>query len=179
MNNRKLIKSLGPGIMFASTAIGVSHLVQCTRAGADYGFTFLWAILVANVLKYPFFEFGSRYANSTGKSLLHGYKDKGIGWLWLYFGLSLVSMLIVTAAVTFVTAGLFSNLFHLDWNVSYVALGLLLVCGAILISGGFRMLDSLLKIIGVVMLLSTIGAFAMAMIHGPINQAVDFMKRSI
>ena len=37
-----LNKTLGPGILFASTAIGVSHLVQSTRAGADYGFSLLF-----------------------------------------------------------------------------------------------------------------------------------------
>ncbi|MEY5042977.1 MAG: hypothetical protein RJA19_204, partial [Bacteroidota bacterium] len=47
---------LGPGILFASTAIGVSHLVQSTRAGADYGWGLVGAIVLANVAKYPFFE---------------------------------------------------------------------------------------------------------------------------
>ena len=56
-------KVLGPGILFASTAIGVSHLVQSTQAGANFGFTLLWAVVIANVLKFPFFEFASRYAN--------------------------------------------------------------------------------------------------------------------
>ena len=32
------LKTLGPGILFASTCIGVSHLVQSTRAGALAGF---------------------------------------------------------------------------------------------------------------------------------------------
>ncbi|MGB2229355.1 MAG: hypothetical protein ACPHZB_07495, partial [Flavobacteriales bacterium] len=31
------LKTLGPGILFASTCIGVSHLVQSTRAGALAG----------------------------------------------------------------------------------------------------------------------------------------------
>ena len=61
---------LGPGILFASTAIGVSHLVQSTRAGAIAGFGLLWAVVAANLAKYPFFEFGSRYANATGESLV-------------------------------------------------------------------------------------------------------------
>lgn len=55
MNVRRLMLTLGPGILFASTAIGTSHLVQATRAGADYGFALLWAILAAHVAKYPFF----------------------------------------------------------------------------------------------------------------------------
>ena len=73
---------LGPGILFASTAIGVSHLVQSTRAGALVGFGLLWAVIAANVAKYPFFEFGSRYASATGQSLIEGYRSLGKGAAW-------------------------------------------------------------------------------------------------
>ena len=73
MTLRRLMLTLGPGILFASTAIGTSHLVQATRAGADYGFALLWAVLAANIAKYPFFEFGTRYAND-GQSLVAGYR---------------------------------------------------------------------------------------------------------
>ena len=62
-NNFDWLKNtLGPGILFASTAIGVSHLVQSTRAGANYGFGLLIFIIIANLFKYPFFEFASRYS---------------------------------------------------------------------------------------------------------------------
>jgi len=38
----RLLKTLGSRVLFASAAIGVSHLVQSARAGADFGFvTFL------------------------------------------------------------------------------------------------------------------------------------------
>ena len=43
------LKSLGPGLLFAAAAVGVSHLVQSTRAGADFGFGLLWALLLANL----------------------------------------------------------------------------------------------------------------------------------
>ena len=76
-NNKieNLLKTLGPGILFASTAIGVSHLVQSTRAGANFGFALIPFILAANIFKYPFFEFGSRYANAAGESIIDGYKS--------------------------------------------------------------------------------------------------------
>ena len=84
MNLKNISKTLGPGLLFASTAIGVSHLVQSTRAGANYGFVLVGFIIAANILKFPFFEFGSRYANATGTSIIDGYKKIG-GWmLWLY-----------------------------------------------------------------------------------------------
>ena len=38
-------KTAGPGILFACTAIGVSHLVQSTRAGADYGLLILGFVI--------------------------------------------------------------------------------------------------------------------------------------
>ena len=43
-------KAFGPGLLWASAAIGVSHLVQSTRAGADGGFAVAWVILAALVL---------------------------------------------------------------------------------------------------------------------------------
>ena len=32
-----VLKRLGPGLLFAGAAIGVSHLVQSTKAGAEFG----------------------------------------------------------------------------------------------------------------------------------------------
>ena len=98
-NKKNLLKAMGPGILFASTAIGVSHLVQSTKAGAGFGFGLLWAILLANLFKYPFFEYGSRYANATGKSIIDGYHQLGRWALWFYFIITIASMFFVCAAV--------------------------------------------------------------------------------
>ena len=66
------LSKLGPGLLFAGAAIGVSHLVQSTRAGADYGWGLIWALLLINLFKYPFFQYGPRYAQATGETLLAG-----------------------------------------------------------------------------------------------------------
>ena len=57
-----VLKRLGPGLLFAGAAIGVSHLVQSTKAGAEFGLGLIWALVIANLFKYPFFQFGPRYA---------------------------------------------------------------------------------------------------------------------
>ena len=75
------LKKLGPGLLFAGAAIGVSHLVQSTRAGAEFGWGLIWALLIINFFKYPFFQYGPRYAISTGKTLLDGYYRLGKGCL--------------------------------------------------------------------------------------------------
>jgi len=163
-------KVLGPGLLFASTAIGVSHLVQSTRAGADYGFSLLIFIVLANVLKYPFFEYGSRYANVTKTSLIDGYKKMGNWMLWLYIIITVCSMFFVTAAVSVVTGGFMENLFGLSNVFSFKlmpTLIIMLVCTLILLVGKFSALNQLLKIVGIVLLLSTVAAFVLALIKGP------------
>ena len=70
---RVFLRSFGPGLLWAGTAIGVSHLVQSTRAGADAGLGLAGVILFALILKYPFFAFGPLYAAATGESLVEVY----------------------------------------------------------------------------------------------------------
>ena len=43
----------------ASAAIGASHLVSSTQAGALFGWQLAIVIILANVLKYPFFVLAS------------------------------------------------------------------------------------------------------------------------
>lgn len=178
--NRKLLQTLGPGILFASTAIGVSHLVQSTRAGAIYGFGLLWAVVLANVLKYPFFEYGSRYANATGTSLIDGYKKLGQPALWVYFMITLGSMFFVSAAVSAVTVGFLDNLFglsdHFGVGSSFIALVLLLICGLILSVGRYRTLDRLIKLVAAVLLVTTLIAFFLTLVHGPISSELNLVQ---
>jgi len=167
LNNR--LKSLGPGILFASTAIGVSHLVQSTQAGANYGLSLLWAIIIANVLKYPFFEYGSRYANITGTSIIDGYEKLGNWAIWMYFIITILSMFLVSAAVGFVTSGFMQNLFGIE--SSLLTTGILFsICGAILAMGQYNILDKLIKIIGVVLILTTLITFITVLYNGPISK---------
>lgn len=39
------IKAMGPGVLMAAAAIGASHLVSSTRAGAEFGWQLAWVIL--------------------------------------------------------------------------------------------------------------------------------------
>ncbi|PTM05166.1 MAG: divalent metal cation transporter [Bacteroidetes bacterium] len=177
----KFLKSLGPGILFASTAIGVSHLVQSTRAGADYGFGLLWAVILANVLKYPFFEYGARYASATGESLIDGYKRKGLWMLWLYVGITLASMFFVSAAVGAVTAGFMHQLFGLEklFSIKITTALVFILCIAILLIGRYKILDRLIKVIGSVLLISTLSAFFISIWQGPKSHDFSFFSAEV
>ncbi len=156
MIERSFWKSFGPGLLWAAAAIGVSHLVQSTRAGATAGFALWWVILLALILKYPFFEYGPRYAAATGESLIEGYRRIGRWALWLYLAITLATALIVQVAVVLFTAFMFRFVFGLEWSVATVAAGVLGVCILLLAVGRFRALDVTVKAILVLLAASTL-----------------------
>jgi len=156
------LKKLGPGLLFAGAAIGVSHLVQSTRAGADFGFGLIWALLLVNLFKYPFFQFGPRYALATGETLLDGYKKLGKGVLILYFVLNLATMFTIQTAVTIVTAGLASSIFGNSFSTEIWTVIILSVCFIILTVGKYHFLDKLMKVIVITLTISTIVAVVFA-----------------
>ncbi len=172
-------KTAGPGILFACTAIGVSHLVQSTRAGADFGLLILGFVILVTILKYPFFEYGSRYANSTQTSIIDGYGKLGKSALWLYFLITISSMFFVTGAVGFVTAGFFENLFGVDFLGEWTIIILFVVCVGILAIGKYKVLDSLIKILAIILLVSTVSAFLFALYNGPIEPVPGFEPKEL
>lgn len=151
-------KSFGPGLLWAGAAIGVSHLVQSTRAGATTGLGLAAVIVLALVLKYPFFEFGPRYAASTGRSLVEGYASIGRWALWLFLFITLTTAIISQAAVVLFTAFLLRYVFGATWSLPLTSAALIAFCGGLLWIGRYRALDLTIKIILIVLALSTLVA---------------------
>lgn len=78
-------KAFGPGILMASAAIGGSHIVASTQAGALYGWQLAIIVILVNIFKYPFFRFGTQYTLERKHSLIEGYEEKGKIYLWVFF----------------------------------------------------------------------------------------------
>ena len=167
----RLALRLGPGILMAGAAIGVSHLVQSTRAGAEFGLQLAAVVVLAHAVKYPFFEYGHRYAAATGESLLDGYARLGRAYLAAFVAMLAVSSVITVAGVTVVTAGLASHLFGGGWPAAAWSALLLAACAAWLGIGRYRALDRAMKWIMAGLFTATLAAAAIAMAHGPVAPA--------
>jgi Mn2+/Fe2+ NRAMP family transporter len=153
---------IGPGILFAGTAIGVSHLVQATRAGAVYGLAMLLVLILVNALKYPAFRFAPHYVAVTGASLIDGYARRG-RWVLVLYGLALLPTLAtVVAAVAITLSGLAVATLGVDWPPALVGASLV---GASVVSslvGGFAWLDRLTKVFVAFLTLATLAAAVLA-----------------
>ena len=137
-------------------------------------------IILANVFKYPFFEFGIRYTNITNKTLIEGYLNRGKGYLWFYAAITLVTTFTILAALYTVTAGLFINLFGIsNVSISMVALGLFVFISSLLIIGKYRFLENSLKFVVSILFIALIVTTTLVIFKGQVEEVPNFTPTPI
>jgi Mn2+/Fe2+ NRAMP family transporter len=163
----QLINSFGPGLLYAGAAIGVSHLVQSTRAGASFGWWPVLAIVFIHLAKYPFFKAGPAYAMATGESLIQGYFRQGKGYGWLFLLFTLGTMFAIIAAIVAVTSGVMAYYFKIDLPPNAVAAIVLFLSVALLLAGNYKWLDRIIKFIILMLTVCTVTALVSALVNSP------------
>ncbi len=162
-----LLKAIGPGILVACAAVGGSHLVWSTRAGAEYGWSLLWLIILANLLKFPFFLYGQRYTAATGESLLAGYRRHGMVYVWIFLTFNILTGAINIAGVAMLSGALLAG-YGLDAvGVPVLTVLLLALCAVLLLFGHYRLLDGFAKVIIAVLAVCTVAAVVLAVLNRP------------
>ena len=162
-------RAFGPGLIFAGAAVGVSHLVQSTRGGAEFGLYALIVVVGSCLIKWPAFRAGPFYAATTGRSLLEGYRRRGLWAMGVFGVLTLLIWFTTLAAVTVVSAGLLLALAPglgglLSWvepggpQVAVVSAVLLVLTTLGLVTGGYRWLERAMKIVMPLLFLLTVAA---------------------
>ena len=171
-----LRQALGPGILLAGAAIGGSHLVASTQAGARYGLGLLGLVLLANLFKYPFLLVGSRFTAVSGLNLLEGYQRQRGWYLPVYLLITFTTGVANIAAVTAVTGSLATS--FLPGSPVALALAILLVGLLLLLLGHYRSLDRFSKLVVLVLVVSTVVATAAILWQGPVAASPDFFSPS-
>ncbi len=153
---RSLLQILGPGILFAGAAIGVSHLIQSTRAGGMYGLALIVFIVLANLAKYPAFRFGNQYAAASGTNLIVAYRQQGPVAIGMFIVSTLLTMFAGCAAISITTAGLAKVTFGLEADSFTIVLIVWALIAGILYLGEYRALDTIVKVLLSFLTISTL-----------------------
>ncbi|WP_425316034.1 NRAMP family divalent metal transporter [Uruburuella testudinis] len=160
-------RALGPGILMASAAVGGSHLIASTQAGALYGWQLAVIIILVNVLKYPFFRFSTHYTLDTGNSLIEGYASQSRVYLWVFVVLTVLSATISTGALALISAVIIKMaLPSIALSVNMLSVVVLAATLALLLLGHYRALDRVTKVIMLSLTLATLEAVAVAASRG-------------
>ena len=158
-----LLKLLGPGVLMATAAVGGSHLVASTQAGAKFGWQLALLILAVNVLKYPFFRAGVSYTISTKQTLQQGYATMGKRYLVMALALNSVASVVNAAALLLFAASLLSYFIPFDIAISLSAAIVLALILLIILAGHFEGLDNIAKLIMGVLVVATVAVFFVAL----------------
>ncbi|MFP4156232.1 MAG: Nramp family divalent metal transporter [Opitutales bacterium] len=161
-----LWKALGPGILVACAAVGGSHLVWSTRAGAEFGWALLWLVLLANLLKFPFFLYGQRYTAATGESLLAGYHRQGPAFVWIFLSINILTGMINIAGVGMLSGALLAG-YGIPLGVPVLTVLLIALCSGLLLLGHYKLLDGMAKLIISFLAISTVIAVILASTNRP------------
>jgi len=64
-----MFKKIGPGVLVAAAFIGPGTVTACTLAGANFGYTLLWAMLLSVVATLVLQEMSARLGIITQRGL--------------------------------------------------------------------------------------------------------------
>ena len=140
------IKDVGPGVLIAAAFIGPGTVTLCTIAGASYGYSLLWALLLSIIATIVLQEMALRIGLITNKGLAEvirvSIKNKFINRLLIL--LILCSILIGNAAyeagnITGASLGIIAIIGRETLN--YIPLLIGLIAFIILYIGNYKVLE--------------------------------------
>ncbi|MDO5652231.1 MAG: divalent metal cation transporter [Moraxella sp.] len=170
-------QTFGPGILMASAAIGGSHLISSTQAGALYGWQLAIMIVLANLFKYPFYRFATEYTYNTGDSLVTGYAKKSPVYLWAFFILCTISGIISVSAVSLLCAVILKFILPFELNTLVLSVVVMFASYLLLIAGHYKVLDGVTKWIILALTVATVAAVCIAG-FSPKELPADFIAAS-
>lgn len=154
--SKSFLQPISVGIMVAATGIGAGDIVMAALAGADYGMTLLWAVLLGALLKFVLNEELAKWDIATGMTLLQGWTQRLPKWVSIYFACYLIFWAFTVAGSLITFTGLVANtIFPLPVADNYaLALwgGLHSMIAVVLIyAGGFSLVEKVMKVFIILM----------------------------
>ena len=151
---------LGPGILWATIAIGETHLALLPYAGALFGMNILWIVLLVHVLYYPNFEFGPRYAVATGDSLIDGYGRMKLGKIFYCFFLAMMFVtppLMMASLVGLTGSALYAGIPGIGYDIWCTAA--CVVTLAVIVSRKYKVIERIAKLLTLMIVMIALFAF--------------------
>lgn len=159
------IKNIGPGAIVAAAFIGPGTITTATIAGADYGYTLLWAVVFSAFSTVILQDMSARLGLVTGKGLGEAIKDKIHQPILKQFLLILIMIAVFVGNTAYEAGNLsgaviaYSDAYN-NQTINPVLIILALLALIILFIGKYALLEkvliALVAVMGLVFILSAI-----------------------
>ncbi len=152
---RKTLKSFGPGFIIASVVLGPGSITVASRVGSEYGYVFLWVIVLAAVFMITYASMGARFGVVNSDSILQTIAKHYGRWFAIAIG---ISAFLSTASFQFGnTLGLgigMEGITGIDekvWPLIFTPLGIVLIFWA---KNLYKVLENMMKLLVMIMILA-------------------------
>lgn len=152
---RKFLKSFGPGLIIASVVLGPGSITVASRVGSQYGYVFLWVIVLAAVFMITYTSMAARFGVVSRDSFLQTIAKSYGRWFAIAIG---ISAFLSTASFQFGnTLGIgigMEGITGIDervWPLIFTPLGIVLIFWA---KNLYKVLENLMKILVMIMILA-------------------------
>lgn len=157
------IRDIGPGLVIAATGLGAGDLVVASVAGAKYGTAILWAVLLGALMKYVLNEGLARWQLATGTTLLEGWVRHLPGYVSGYFFVYLLLWSFMVAGALIAATGLAAHALYPGLSVAWWGILHSLLAALLVLTGRYRLLESLMKLFMAIMMLVVLYCAALVM----------------
>ncbi|MFN8002822.1 MAG: Nramp family divalent metal transporter [Acidobacteriota bacterium] len=123
------LRSFGPGIVIVLTWLGAGDVVDMGVAGANYGYSLMWVLVVAVLMRFLFVSLIARYqlCNQHGESVLDGLARLHRGYAPILFVAAIVMGHVYESYMTVGAGEVCRNLFRRE----ILAMGVMQCDGAL------------------------------------------------
>lgn len=156
VGTRARLRQIGPGMMAAATGVGAGDLVATMVAGASFGYTLLWAVVVGTIFKIALAEAVGRWHLTSGRTILSGWRTLG-RWVLVYFGAYAVVWGFVYGATAMSASGLPLNALFPWLSVRYWAIACGLLGFVLVWFGRYRLIEKVMTTFVGVMFVTVVG----------------------
>ena len=150
---KNIFKSLGPGFIIASVVLGPGSITVASRIGSEYGYAFLWVIVIATIFMITYTSMGARFGVVSSHSILQTISDNYGRWFAVLIG---ISAFLSTSSFQFgnnlgIGIGMegITGISERVWPVIFTPLGIILIFWA---KDLYKVLENLMKILVMIMI---------------------------
>jgi Mn2+/Fe2+ NRAMP family transporter len=153
------IKWLGPAFLWMLSAAGSGELLFTPRIAAQYGYTLIWAMILAVVLKWFINREIGRYTVATGASFFVGLSsisEKSRWLLWLILIPQAVVAVSIIAGLTGAAATAFIEIIEMPLLIP--AIFLVIITAGIIFLGQYKVVEKVTTIVAIIISLAVLAA---------------------
>ena len=153
------LKAFGPGIIVVLTWLGAGDIVDMGVAGSNYGYSLLWVLVIAVMMRFVLVSLIGRYqlCNPHGESVLDGLVRLHPAYAPVLFVGAIVMGHVYESYMTVGVGEVCRNVTGLGQTWMW-AIGCNLIAFILVIMGGYQPLEWIFKIFLAVLSVSFIGS---------------------